>query len=401
MKLLEVAIYTVIILIPTYLIRVDLGVLRTNLLDLLIIGMLLLWVIKERGKVALPSLPKPLAAALILVGAGVVIGIVAHPSSASLGAAKSWFVLPLLFAFVVCQSMRTKKSQEGLLYALIVSATLTALYSLAWGREAYDGRLQGFYGSPNILAMYIAPGFLACVLMGSEYWSTWDKNKKMVAVCSLALLAYALLASVSLGSIGGVIVSLSCVLFFSVQSQKNPQLWNKLWITMLTCVLLVNVALGASALLLDAWEMGRTSFAARLIIWQVSLAMLADHGLWGLGVGNFQDVYLSYQNNYPPFLEWAVPHPHNILLATWLWAGIMGIAGYMLLWWWAVTRSGKDQSSLVVRVALAIMAYAILHGLWDNTLWRNDAAVIFWLCIALLVYRADIRTNRPPGRVNA
>jgi O-antigen ligase len=115
--------------------------------------------------------------------------------------------------------------------------------------------------------------------------------------------------------------------------------------------------------------------------------MIKNHWLIGIGPGNYQEKYLDYQKYYPPYLEWAVPHPHNLYLAFWLYGGIAGLIGFLsliFLWFKGILpkiKSGPDWTALV---SLGIMAYILTHGLIDTTYFKNDLAVIFWLCFIVL-----------------
>ena len=67
------------------------------------------------------------------------------------------------------------------------------------------------------------------------------------------------------------------------------------------------------------------------MIWKSAGLMIKNNPLFGIGPGNFQEKYMEYQKYFPPYLEWAVPQPHNIFLAFWLESGLIGLAGFILL----------------------------------------------------------------------
>ena len=75
----------------------------------------------------------------------------------------------------------------------------------------------------------------------------------------------------------------------------------------------------------------RSSLSSRTMIWTSALHIARDNPILGIGPGNFQTKYLEYQHFYPPYLEWAVPHPHNILLTFWLYSGILGVIGFLIV----------------------------------------------------------------------
>jgi O-antigen ligase len=119
------------------------------------------------------------------------------------------------------------------------------------------------------------------------------------------------------------------------------------------------------------------------MIWQSAGKILEDNPTWGIGPGNFQEKYLEYQKYYPPYLEWAVPHPHNLYLAFYLYSGILGLAAFLLSIFFWLKKIMAQKKEATVLVALGIIAYFLLHGMVDTTYFKNDLAVIFWLAFFL------------------
>jgi O-antigen ligase len=141
----------------------------------------------------------------------------------------------------------------------------------------------------------------------------------------------------------------------------------------------------------------RSSFASRMMIWKTSLLMLKQSPILGIGPGNFQNTYLSLQKFFPPYLEWAVPQPHNIFLAFWLQSGIIGFAGFFLIVFHAIKNllkiKGMDFSLHIPLVGFFF--YTLLHGLVDTPFWKNDLAFLFWLNLFLAAAIWKIATKKP------
>ena len=134
----------------------------------------------------------------------------------------------------------------------------------------------------------------------------------------------------------------------------------------------------------------RSSLESRLMIWQSAWTIIKDHSLIGIGPGMFQKYYLDYQAKFPPYLEWAVPQPHNIFLAFWLQTGLLGLIGFIWLlfrFFESVTPNRSDTPQKISKklslVLMAAMIYILIHGLVDTPYWKNDLSIIFWLLIAL------------------
>jgi len=135
------------------------------------------------------------------------------------------------------------------------------------------------------------------------------------------------------------------------------------------------------------------------MIWKSAGKILEDHPLWGSGPGNFQIKYLEYQKYFPPYLEWAVPQPHNLYLAFWLQTGILGIVGFLVLiakWIKNVIRIIKNHQNgnlQIASVLAGIMLYILIHGIADTTYWKNDLALIFWTIFSLGLIIRDINLS--------
>jgi tetratricopeptide (TPR) repeat protein len=67
------------------------------------------------------------------------------------------------------------------------------------------------------------------------------------------------------------------------------------------------------------------SLLYRLEYWQATAAMIRDHALWGVGVGNFQAFYTAYKL---PQASESVADPHNFLLEIWASAGIFALMAF-------------------------------------------------------------------------
>jgi O-antigen ligase len=125
----------------------------------------------------------------------------------------------------------------------------------------------------------------------------------------------------------------------------------------------------------------RSSFSSRIMIWKAAEHIIKDNFVWGIGPENFQEKYLEYQKFYPPYLEWAVPHPHSVYLAFWVETGLVGLIGFLWLvisWFKKILQAENDGMKVVL---FGIMAYFLLHGLVDTTYFKNDLAAVFWLVI--------------------
>ncbi len=126
----------------------------------------------------------------------------------------------------------------------------------------------------------------------------------------------------------------------------------------------------------------RSSLASRIMIWRSASKIISHNWFFGIGPGNFQQKYLDYQKFYPPYLEWAVPHPQNFYLTVWLYGGLLALTSFFSLfvfWFQDIIPIIKKTDLTVLLIMQGSILLVLIHGLVDTTYFKNDLAIIFWL----------------------
>ena len=133
----------------------------------------------------------------------------------------------------------------------------------------------------------------------------------------------------------------------------------------------------------------RSSLSSRIMIWKAGERILEDTFPVGIGTGRFQEVYLKYQIFFPPYLEWAVPQPHNFYLALLLETGLLGFVGVLLLMQsffshlqGFISRETGGRKELAVLLVSLMLIY-LLYGFFDTPYFKTDLAFLFWLLLSL------------------
>ena len=385
-RLITILLLATLAATPLYVVRFAIGPIPTNLLEVLIIAT----VVAVAGIALRKHLPprmtpvrySTLLAAVLIAGGALLATALGGDWRTGLGITKSWFVLPILLAAATVHAVDISLvSRRAVMYTLIASATAVAITSLGYAAAdifTYDHRLAAFYLSPNHLAMTLAPvlPLITGLLVGTR-----SRTTRVLLVGAALTVGVTLYLTRSFGGMlsggAGVIIALTCL-----SSDRR---------TLLRGIVMAGASLLVALLLLwhtprmqDFFTMPeRSSISSRLTIYTVALRILGDHPWTGIGPGGFQDAYLAYQPSYPPYLEWAVPQPHNLYLAFWLQTGLMGMVGFLLLLitLLRIVRRHPDPLTLTAAAALATI---LLHGLVDTPYWKNDLAVVFWVIVALI-----------------
>lgn len=368
---LENLIYLAIFLLPTYLIRFKFFSIPTNVFEIIVGIIFILWISRYLKIKKFPDFEKIISRKyrlpIFLILSGLIISTFSNPNIyKGLGIIKSWFLIPIIFVFVAVDTIEKEKIKNifTAYYFSAFAVVLVSIFYILLGSLTFDGRLEAFFNSPNYLAMYLAPALiiasdrirnlriLSILIILIAFYLTYSYAAWLAVLFSI-MAVFLMKKSVSFKKIMLILAILFLIFFSQLRSDKMNSL-----------------------LTYDS----RSSLSSRIMIWKSSEKILKDNWIIGIGPANFQDKYLEYQKYFPLYLEWAVPHPHNIFLAFWLSGGILGIIGFLtLIFLWFKETLKKDNSSGVKFIVLGIMLYILIHGLFDTTYFKNDLAVVFWL----------------------
>ena len=354
--------------------------------EITVLGALVFFVLSRKKMASPVGIDRVIwwSATLFLFGAGLTFFL--NPwSLTGLGMLKSWFVFPFLFGWLVLQMCRTPQRERLVKETALAVLTLIALRSLylaITGEMTYDGRLTGDYSSPNFLAFLMVFGLaLTFGLFEKRLSRGLCRFSLLFVVC---MLGGTLLLTRSYGAILSVaLVALGWGLWYARHSLLR----------IMMVILLLSGTLGTWFLLeggSDKWQSlvtlsERSSFASREMIWR-SAWHIARENPFGIGVGRFQDEYLSSQAFFPPFLEWAVPEPHNLVLAVFFAVGPIGLLGFLILLGRIIAllfQAQRSTSQWPHQWLLGYWALFLLMGLLDTPLFKTDLSYLFALMLAL------------------
>ncbi|NTW26707.1 MAG: O-antigen ligase family protein [Candidatus Moranbacteria bacterium] len=287
--------------------------------------------------------------------------------------------------------MNSEKDVEKIYLSLYLSAAAVGIIAIIYklfGIVTYDNRLTAFYLSPNYLAMYLSSGLFFGFYFSIK--SFLQKNFSKTFFLHSAppvVILIPIFYTFSYGAWLSIIVALAIVLWMLKPFRKNILLGILL---LLFCgFLLFFSQVNTQKFTSFSQFSSRSSFASRMMIWNSSALLIKENPIFGIGPGNFQNSYLAVQKYFPPYLEWAVPQPHNIFLAFWLQAGLLGFVGFLMLLFfifktlWQLLSNKK--SAVLAAPLLGFFLYTILHGLIDTTYWKNDLAFLFWICLFIML----------------
>lgn len=400
-KIIKHSIYLVILCLPLYLIRFSIWHIPTNVLELIIGLSFLIWlliIVKEKRILRINLLQKNKKALtfIVMLFYGVTLSTIWSKNlTISAGIWKSWFVIPLMFFVLIINSIKKEDINRIILLFLSSGFVVSVISIIYWFKNilTYDGRLQAFYLSPNHLAMFLSPIFIISIYL---YFSIKKTILKMILFFTQIFLLFIIYLTNSYGALLAIIGTMFFLFFmiwfarFAIKvrpqgptSEVRPRRSEVVFVILLCVILFSFVILQAPTnKFRGIMDSTYPSLKSRLVIWRSADAIIKNNYLLGIGPGMFQEYYLSYQNKFNPYPEWAVPQPHNIFLAFWLQGGIIGLIGFLLLMVYLIYKNIKNKTAVLL-ILTAVLICILLHGLIDTTYWKNDLSVFFWIIIAL------------------
>src|SRR3989344_6515145 len=285
----------------------------------------------------------------------------------SLGILKGWIVMPMLLGFLVYAAKISEANpkqrylplirgiegvSDTLLYALVTSSTVVSLLALL--RGPVEGRLVGIYDTPNSLALYVSP-ILAATIWASVYPPAAPRKalggvgiRGITAKTKMMLVTGLIQAAALLGSesVSGVT---ACIISLLISAHLFPNKWplRRWYIATGTGALLAIIVLTASGkigYLLEPLKnpSAHNSATVRLQLWSISLDLIKEHPLGGVGLGQFEPAY--QQALHQRFQDYSLRITHYALLIT-----------------------------------------ILIFGLTDTIYWKNDIAALYWVVVAMLL----------------
>jgi O-antigen ligase len=393
LHLTRLALFAVFLTLPFSSVRAVVSGIPVYLPEMVIIlaGLSSLLAVK-RHELSLRTIPAILGVGFLALLSGVALSayVAGMTTEPALGAIKSWIVFPAIFSFLLLQILHSEHDiREAFLVWFLVSATvaLATLFPGPTATTTYDGRLLSFFPSPNHLALFLLPGSV----IGWHFVSGLKHLPRHFL--ALALEGVVLLALFRTESEGAMVAS-----FLGMAAFFIGTLFGKRAALRFLGSLLLLITLTASGLVFSGtWERYasgevRHSLASRVMIWNAASSIAVEHPFFGIGPRQFQETYLAIQDAYPPYLEWAVPHPHNVFLSIFLSGGLLALFGFFVLLGvlFVGSTSGLSRRGntgrLIPATLFGLGTAFILAGLVDETYFKNDLALSFSTMVAFSGY---------------
>ncbi|NLW40858.1 MAG: polymerase [Tissierellia bacterium] len=297
------------------------------------------------------------------------------------------------FLFVMVNNIKTRQDFNIVLVLLVFSATLVSLYGFYQYRVGVEmearwldaannpdvtTRIYSVFGNPNILAEYL---IMMIPISISLFWFSKKIHKKAIFLATTLIL---LLAVVLTYSRGGWIGLAFGIFVFVLLIEK------RLFLAAIPLSLGAIYFLPQSIInrILSIANFADSSNSYRLRMWVITLEIIRDHWLVGVGFGHlpFKETFETYIRTMPTF------HAHNTYLETMAEMGILGFIIFVILLFilfkYSINKLVRGENSYIKTMAIGVisgLAGVLAHGLVENILYIPRIITTFWILVALLL----------------
>ncbi len=404
------------LLLPTYLLRIQLGSFPTTVLELALVATIGLaslscgWKVWREGWSKTRAWHGPVA---LWILATVMAIVVAPNQLAALGLWRAYVLEPILFALLLAGTVRDEKDRRDVMLALVASVMFVAGWAVLqylgllqipppWDTDFLTRRATGPFPFPNAVALFCAPIAALCIgillhpssIHFNPHLAKGELRGSKWLVILLVGFFSGTLATLLAKSVGGFLAILVATLVALIWNRRTRRA---------TCVISIVIAITivlipklrtpiVSTLSFQAW-----SGQVRLITWRETWAMLKDTStplgtgrpIFGAGFGAYRDVIVPYHR--ATAIE-IFQYPHNLFLNIWSETGLLGIVAFG---WMCVTFVRQSKVKEVSPATLDFQTFRLwtllpliailIHSLVDVPYFKNDLAFIFWILAVLTI----------------
>ncbi|HYE22352.1 MAG TPA: O-antigen ligase family protein [Verrucomicrobiae bacterium] len=369
----------ILLLLPTYLIRLRIFDVPTTVLELLLVVFLFsVFTSRYKHLQRIENLGMLNWAIGTFVTAGIISTLFSPEPFKALGLLKAFVMEPVLFFYAVILLIEKPKELEPAFRMLFTGATLISAFGIFqyftgmflplrfWGTGEEVKRITSVFEYPNALALYLAPLFVFFAVLFIKRHPFLNRS---ILGWGFALQGAAILLTFSRGAWFAV----ATVLFFLLLERYSAK----------KILLLLGAAILAVALISPIRQRvlitsHDPSGFARLDLINAAVTKLTQNPILGNGLYGFRTT-LAQQNFSGEILN----YPHNIILNFWVELGLLGLVSFAAIIYISL-KTYKKKHSLIGLAAVCFVVTVVLHGVIDVPYFKNDLSILFWFIISLL-----------------
>lgn len=368
--------------------------------QVILMAILILWLMVKGNAFCLPKLAIPALAYTLI--ALVTSPFATHPDVAYLETSK---LITGLICFLILSNHLTLKNIPTILSVAVGTGILVALLGIGdyvgWRPFLIPstGLPSATLGFRNIAAMYMIQILPFAVALFISVTKPYKVALNAVALAFMgAFLVYTRTRGAWLG-FGLASISTTTLLYTIKPTNISPILNRKKlkYIGIASAIFILLIALpsgmqkrGPQSLDEKKTTIGQTIQSVtqtggdrgRLTVWRNTLPLIANHPIWGIGLGNWSVHYPIYDKGTLITFQAAPERPHNSFLSIWAELGSIGLITY--LWFcFATIRLGirhlqNSQTRWIAAAGFASFIAILTHSFFSFPNERITPTLFFW-----------------------
>jgi len=372
------------LLLPTYVVRTNIGPIPMTALELMILATFVAWFFKEGWLHAYIAGKQWRNPVLLFLIAGLVAIVVSPETIKAIGLYRAYFIEPLLVFFMGLGLIKTMEDRRELarsfgITTIVLGAWAAFQYVTGYGIphpwDLPEGRRAvGPFPYPNALALFMTP--LAAFAFADRFRG--KEVRFLPELLGWATVVAGVTAIVLAKSDGGLI-AFAAAAFVALAMHRRTQILATalIFLALITLTQFPDV----QNRITDLVTFREWSGKVRTVMWEETVTMLRDRPFFGAGLSAYPTVIKPYHK--ATWME-IFQYPHNIFLNLWSEIGILGtIAFVWILVRWIRLSKSENHHIGTLDITIPIVIALVVHGLVDVPYFKNDLAVAFWLLIIL------------------
>ncbi|MFA5358573.1 MAG: O-antigen ligase family protein [Patescibacteria group bacterium] len=401
---LDWGVYLVLLTLPSYGVRLQLGFLPLTLLELEILVLFLVWFWRAiSSKFELWPQSKFAKWSVLILVIATISMLVSPELVRAAGIWKAYFVEAILFFIIFSSVIKTSEQLRNVVHSLGLVALVISVFAIIQKftngflvpyQYWYLGegpRVTSFYSYPNAVGLFVAPIVMMMVgyLVSIKRHAARSAQQVLEIVFLVSTIVCGALAIWWAHSDGALVGLAAGLVVFGLLVKKTR------WYVVGAILFLIFYFLlfGLPSSIMQKLTFSDWSGSVRLTIWAESWNMIKNHWLLGAGLAGYQSAIVPYHQ--AKYIEIFL-YPHNFVINFWSELGLAGLIvflGSIVHYFWiglrtVFSRKDKDKKQGQIQIftagLVAAMVTILVHGLVDVPYFKNDLAVLWWMFFGLM-----------------
>lgn len=270
--------------------------------------------------------------------------------------------------------------------------TVASVYAVYQGLSGMS-RANGFYGHPMTLGGWLCIflpllliEFFERKLLGKYYW---------LAGLAFCICSAGIVFNATRGAWLAVSIVCAVLLIYYMFKSKRNLAVSIIFIALISVVLFNNTKFMHRLDTIDDFDKYQSN-TERILMWQSAWNMFKDHPILGVGLGQYKE---NYQQKYisPEAKEPQLSHAHNNFLQMLAENGIVGFAGFVIMFGYIIFKNLIAWVKVKNVYALMIVSATVcllLQGFTEYNVGNSAVIKMYCLVLGICVLLSELQKDK-------